>query len=234
MFQCLDVKISESEIRTVNMIASCTGPSDYSLKCTEAANKSLVDLTPVKAADIVFKNVYCAFCSMQMLNFNKQDIEPWKPGISCQNTTDAEEILKEKGPNAFISYVQTSDNCELWFSDTEMKYHLCEKDIVQTCDKIYSGHENFSMWEQGCQSYSAAGAVSYNKTRITQFKNPHCALCNGYDISGTGSYSCAGMNAGSGLTDHIEENDFKAPLANFAVLLDFTDSSNFDIQVLLL
>ena len=110
--------------------------------------------------DILFKNMYCAFCNQ------RYDFQFWKPEMTC-------EVSKNDTTNYTISSIT---GCKMVFlppsRDIVLKYRKCPlQGIIQSCPPDVINEEVIYRCEQGNTSYVFAA--------LQTFKNIACAECHG-------------------------------------------------------
>ena len=111
------------------------------------------------STDILFKNMYCAYCN------SRYDFNFWKPEVMCEDDLSYKE-------NVTISSLPS--DCDLNFlppsRDTALKYRKCstEKFISACPEHVLNG----TLWDQ-CEN----GSTSYVFTE-RNYKNRACAECH--------------------------------------------------------
>ena len=123
-------------------------------------------LVSENSTDILFKNMYCAYCH------SRYDFNFWKPEVMCEDDLSYKEnvTISSLPPNCDLNFIPPS-------RDTALKYRKCStEDFISACPEDVNGR-----LRDQCEN----GSVSHVFTFGRNYKNQACAECHNvstYDI----------------------------------------------------
>ena len=135
------------------------------------AKSNYITRTPVSASDLlIFKNIYCAFC-----NGYKENLIVWNASYICshrfidlKNFTRLDIVNLDRFCHFFIL-----SKPQFVLNSTRLR---CKTGLIDRCP---SGYPTNSSIKNACDRYA-----EHKKIKFKQYKNKHCAQCNGVMIRG--------------------------------------------------
>ena len=213
------------------MISQCP-EEETSAKLREQCEKETFESDPLAnmpvtdpKTRITYRNIYCATC-----NSDLKDKTFWNPKLSCPNL---KQNLTQSYVRSNLIYLQKEKQWGIKVKqESQEKIHECNINAVPP-DTIQSAlrdckpeliSECPNEWEdervrEACTDYQA---VVYHSTGAA-FRNPHCAYCNGENVS---SLTCLPLFGRS--FSGLDGRSYFTP-SSFAILLDInimTDESS--------
>ena len=142
---------------------------------------SISTLSPALA----FKNQYCANCNGVFVNDSLVDV--YQPEFGCGNeSSQAEQLLREEGYDLFEQFLM--QNCTPIYNSVTYYHLMClviPIPYIDSCNKSMANVlHNYDELQVACKAYKTY--VISNETdpfHSVVYKNPHCAVCNGHDLS---------------------------------------------------
>ena len=190
----------DSEFRQT-MMADCPSSFETSDENKEITNKCerrhessyLGDILPVddKTTDITYANEFCAKChSIPSTNLKHE----WSAILKC-NTS----LFTPKSFDTILADINQTD-CDIVLTPKVRRYQKSCYNVISSCNvtKEWKSYDSFT--EQAC--------LAYKSTYMKRFRNPFCAICNGYEVE---RYKRAATHCGI----HIP------PIPSFSALLNF-------------
>lgn len=123
-----------------------------------------------------YANKYCAECQ----NANKERLVPWTVMVECISS-----FFSVRSEDSLLSDIEATEDCYLKFQPNRWDYFKGCSDAISSCNVTgkWEIYDNFI--DQACKLDTAP---------YRHFKNPFCAICNGYDVFGDES-ECEGFRA---------------------------------------
>ncbi|GIY18974.1 g-protein coupled receptor Mth2 [Caerostris extrusa] len=201
------------------------GPDELRRLCEDVPLNNMRDplgSLPISDAltGVTFKNYYCGIC-----NDKRDNMVFWAPRLDCPTVTllDTNNETKNLSQEFIFQNLEfkssnwglflNGENGSLFFHDCTVepmmpvglqdKIRLCRSKLVKDCPSDWEDEDTSTM----CKSYMAARFIIEG----FRFRNPHCALCNGQNLT---ELSCHFRDM-----RHLSFRKFD-PQA-FALLLDF-------------
>lgn len=192
---CEELHTNIDSRKWVSIIAEC--PKDaspalemYRSRCEDPSlihdilvRFSLITTSPPSnvARAALFKNVYCANCNGIFRNDPMVGVRP--PSFNCSTySAEAETILKRQGYDEFVRFLSTYCIPVYYWSSLSSLECLPGISVVDNCNQtLKSEVSHFQDLQAACRAYrsevlSTAGPTTFP----VAYKNPHCAMCNGY------------------------------------------------------
>uniref|UniRef100_A0A224XG35 Putative class b secretin-like g-protein coupled receptor gprmth5 n=1 Tax=Panstrongylus lignarius TaxID=156445 RepID=A0A224XG35_9HEMI len=158
----------------IYLVDGCTDDSDISSLCAREPVQDYhyaLDM-PVYSTltGIYYANVYCAICHK-----DANHLQALKTVIQCNATDMTLQMLKEEGEYQPGLWTWRAGNrtCRLVADSLDQQGRRC----VPSIDDCPNTWDNFIIRDK-CHAYQ-----QLVKNKVTVFKNPHCAICNGVDPS---------------------------------------------------
>ncbi|WAR27406.1 hypothetical protein MAR_013110, partial [Mya arenaria] len=200
---------SKKNVDPVEMIVRCPDAfidANVTTKCEEnyilnsnSGSYALNLLRPVssKMNNMTFKNYFCAKCH----DFDDNRFTQWETTLTCDSM--ASEIPNIQSFRDIYPQLAIHDHCNVAFRPPLDFYpQVCEYGISR-CNQTGKWRVYDDMLEKAC--------LSYTSTYKFQYKNVHCALCNGFEREDVEPF--CGSNA---------QMDPVSSQFSFLALLDFT------------
>ena len=119
-----------------------------------------------KTTRIIYANKYCAQCH----SVPQENFVYWSTHIRCKSTTFTPQLY-----NTLLADINTTSDCDLVFRPQKFQYKKYCKKVISSCNEtgLWQRYDNFT--DQACRIY--------NSPYMSKYRNPFCALCNGYNVS---------------------------------------------------
>ncbi|GBN13772.1 G-protein coupled receptor Mth2 [Araneus ventricosus] len=179
-----------------------------------------------KVTGMTFKNYYCSICNGQVGNITLWPHELVCPSITKYQKVQIKDVVYQTlkydnsswgfyltGPNGSVHY----HNCVLdpiMPIELESKIRLCKSDLVSDCPSDWEDEDTRTM----CKSYMAV-RFSNDKFKKDKFRNPHCAVCNGREVT---DRSCHDVKGAQYILTKIERHAF-------SLLLDVSEAGGENV-----
>ena len=214
--RCEPIMDSERETITIySLVTRCPNDTDIETKSLCEDKPSGHDLSrfvTVSTNESLYRNIYCAQCH----GIKQEDVIFWSPDFRCEQHPPMTLSMKD-----YLKYLLNMCVLALTPPGTGISTDAAKCRYVgkNSCPRVrIDGTVNTESIISACTRYSAP--VEY-QSDSRSFKNPHCAICNGYSAQ---SYSCPTKYA-------LEINYDKIfNLLSVSLLMDFTGSSGITIN----
>ena len=166
----------------------------------------LIDILPVDDSftHITYANKHCAECHGVL----EKDRVYWSAAIECKNST-----FTPTSYQTLLSEINGTRDCDVILKPAGGYIKKPCKELINSCNVNgdFDNYDNFT--EQACKLYFSP--------YMERFRNPFCALCNGYDVNST---KC----------DHRGKEGSGLGGVSFSALLDYRPAETVvDVPILL-
>ena len=162
-----------------------------------------------------FRNIFCATC-----NTNSNLIESWNSSFECKNDIALHSMVDSGGLNFSNLLQYLLDKCYIEVRP-KYPYVACTPSVDRCNTSLQSFLPNYSDLSKSCSSYFSlvtySFPVSQTKCSSINYKNSHCAFCNGISLD---RLSCYSWKRGGGAEGYLPPS--------FSLLLDF---SHTDLRI---
>ena len=157
------------------MFADC--PSSFA---TTEENKEIVkrcerrhestylgDIIPVDdtTTDITYANEFCAKChSIPEANL----VRDWSATLKCNGS-----LFTPRSFETIVADISKTD-CDIVVTPKQRRWQKSCRKVISTCNETKEWKSYDPFIEQAC--------LSYRSTYMKKFRNPFCAICNGYEV----------------------------------------------------
>ena len=165
-----------------------------------------------KANSLLFKNRFCARCNF----FNDSDLQNVDPDFICSNDKYASELFRAVPFEQFVLYLLY--NCDLQHNIRDIAVANPQRLKCPNTSPLSSSCYHDNLYNDICKTYSSFVIDTSLPTWALPYKNVHCAVCSGRNVS---NIACPNTSVAIDLPIEQAFDD----IASFTILMDFTKSS---------